>query len=79
MVLLRVVSLVENQQIDLPHSNEAVHEAREEHISSTYYDLVFGEMLLPYLASPKVGVHGAAEPIDLVVDVAFQYGELLEY
>lgn len=40
---------------------------------------VFFEVLLPFLLFPEVATHVPTKALDLLVEIAFEHGKLLEY
>lgn len=78
MTFLGMMSLVENEQVDLLHLDERMHEALSEDLGGADNDHVLIEMLCPYLLRPEVAAHGTTEALHFLVEVSFEYGELLK-
>lgn len=61
MVLLRMMSLVKYQQVNLVHSNESIEQALVQYLRSANNDHVLLKVILPRLLVPQVRTHGAVE------------------
>ena len=70
VVLLGVVSLVENQEVDLIHAHEAMMERLVQDVGRAHYGHVLADCLGPEVATPKFGLQLAAVPLDGVIQVA---------
>ena len=73
-----MVGFVEDEQVDLAHGHERMHQTLIEHIGSADDDHVLLEVGPPDFVAPQITSHVAAEPFDLLVEVAFKHGILLE-
>ena len=73
-----MMGFVEDEQIDLAHRHERMHQTLIEHVGGADDDHVLLEVGAPDFLAPQITSHVAAEPFDLLVEVAFKYGILLE-
>ena len=71
MVFLRMVRLVEDEEVDLINRNECMHKALIQDVGSTNNDHVVSEVPSPFAFVPEIAPHLAAETINLLVKVAF--------
>ena len=79
VVLLCVMSFIEDKEIDLLHRYERVHQTLIEYLSRANYNHIFCENLVPSLLDPKVTAHLSTEMSNLLVKVTFEDSGLLKY
>lgn len=73
-----MVRLVEDEEIDLIHRNEGMHQALIEDLGCTDNDHIFCEHFPPSPLCPKIAAHLTTEALDLLVEITFKYSKLLE-
>ena len=78
MLLLRMVSLIEYEEIDLLHLNEAAVETVEEELGCADENHAFAESLVPESLCPHDAGHFSMELVNRVLQVGFQDAVLLE-
>lgn len=78
MVLLRMVSLVKDQQVDLIHPNKCVEQALVQYLCRADNSHVLLEVVLPRLLAPEVCAHGTVEVSHALIQVVAQDSRLLE-
>lgn len=78
IVLLGVMSFIEDEKVDLSDVDERVHQTLLEDVGCTDNDFVLSKMLVPYFSGPEIALHSTAETFDAVIQVSFQNGGLLK-
>jgi hypothetical protein len=79
VILLRVVSFIEDQNIDLAHLNEAIEQALIEDLSCADDYHVFGKVIVPDLLVPEVWSHRTENVCHILVEIILQHRRLLKY
>lgn len=72
------MSFVEDEEIDLIHGDERVHQALIENFCRTNNDHVLVEDFPPSLFRPKVAAHFSAKSFNLLIQIALEHRKLLE-
>ena len=78
VILLGVMSFIKDEQIDVFHFDESMHQALVQNVRGTDNRHVCREVLLPDFFTPKFAAHLSAEAIDLLIEIAFKNSILLE-
>ena len=78
MILLRVVGLVKDEQIYLPHRNERVSKAVSQDLRCANDYHVLCDCFLPCSSIPRIATQISPKATDLLVKIAIQYGILLK-
>lgn len=73
-----MVSLVEDEKVDLVHVDKGMVETLIKHIRGADYDPIIPESLIPQVLTPDVIDQLSAEPRDWLIKVAFEHGILLK-
>ncbi len=74
-----MVCLVEDEEIYLFNRDERMHQTLTEYFGRAYNDHVFCEDFPPSFLGPKITPHFSTEALDLLIEIALEYGELLEH
>lgn len=78
MVFLGMMSFVEDEQIDITHADERMHQTLVEDVCCTDNHFTFGKGRLPNASVPQVTAHLAAKAIDGLVQIAIENSILVK-
>lgn len=79
VLLLCVVSLVEDQNIDFGHLDEGIQQGMLKYVRCTHNHHVLTKITLPSLFIPEVWTHGTVEMAHVLVYVIPQNSHLLKH
>jgi hypothetical protein len=78
VVVFRMMGFVEDEQTDLSHADERMHEALRENFSGAYDDHVLGKVRIPGRFAPKASAHGTADGLNALVKITLEHVRLLK-
>jgi hypothetical protein len=78
MVAFSVVCFIEDEHVDVAHTDKRVHHALVQHLACAYDDHVVAEMFIPSLLLPERLPHRAANTRNTLVEATLQDTLLLE-
>ena len=78
MVFLRVVCFIKDEKVYLIDGYKGVHQALIKNLCCAHNDFVLSKVFGPGFFNPEVAAHFSTKAFNLLIQVAFEHGELLE-